>query len=410
MSRKYSQCIYHISHGLAKRNILYVKLFQAISLNNQFIDEEINNQLLQYTDSAPYSVDDVNCELIIQVMQQYNLKSKELFLKPINSGMISLVYKVLNDKNENIILKVKRHNIDTTLNNALERLQFFVYILSCIPYFNTFNIPSTINKNILLLREQLDFTKEVKNTLEISNLCKDIHYIKIPRIYEEVTKEYPDIIMMEYIDGQHILQVNKKDYEIYAKLVLKYGFVSLMYHGVTHGDLHSGNILFIKNEKKNDSDTTLEYQIGLIDFGIIIKINKQMTEMFLDAISDVFSESGRVTGIKLLPYMISNFDTLPNHNKQHVYDEIGEIIDKVITSSKEANQLKIYEFFHKFNTYLSNEDFKKYDISVSDDFIKLQMGLAMSHGVSMHLCNEDYMIFANKVICELFHMDLLYCL
>jgi len=62
----------------------------------------------------------------------------------------------------------------------------------------------------------------------------------------------------------------------------------------------------------------------------------------------------------------------------------------------------------KFNEYLTNNNLKKHDLYVSDDFVKFQMALAMSQGVSLCLCKNDYMPFANRVLNELFHTDLLF--
>jgi len=51
---------------------------------------------------------------------------------------------------------------------------------------------------------------------------------------------------------------------------------------------------------------------------------------------------------------------------------------------------------------------RSYGLYVGDDFVKLQMALAMSQGVSLCLCKNDYMPFANKVLNELFHTELLF--
>ena len=43
---------------------------------------------------------------------------------------------------------MKRRNIDQHLSIAIDNVRFFVYILSFIPYLNTFDITSVFNKNI----------------------------------------------------------------------------------------------------------------------------------------------------------------------------------------------------------------------------------------------------------------------
>ena len=44
-----------------------------------------------------------------------------------------------------------------------------------------------------------------------------LKYIKIPNVYEDVTTKLPNIILMEYIDGKTIQNIDKEDYDAYAK-------------------------------------------------------------------------------------------------------------------------------------------------------------------------------------------------
>lgn len=408
----YVKFIHNVANKLSKKNILYVKAFQAVSLDNNLIDSAINSELLKYTDSAPYTDDDVDYDLLMTLIKKYGLQPFQPFEKvePINSGMISLVYKMTKlDTNKTVVLKIKRKNIDQKLDDAIEKLLFTIYLISYIPYLNTLNIPLSIKNNILLLRQQLDFHEEIKNTIEMAENCKHLKYIKIPKIHQKVTAEFPNVIVMEYIQGTHISKLNEADYEQYAKLILKYGFVSLINNSVTHGDLHAGNILFIKNDK---NDTTIpEYQIGIIDFGIVIRINKKTTDLFLNVVPTMFSQSGKNIIQQILENIIEPpdaFSRIPNEHKEKLYNELGSIIDDIIHKSKEANQTRIYEILKIFNEYLNNHNLKKYNVCVSDDFIKIQMALAMSHGASMCLCKNDYITFANNVLNELFHTNLLY--
>ena len=39
----------------------------------------------------------------------------------------------------------------------------------------------------------------------------------------------------------------------------------MFYYNMIHSDLHSGNIIFIKNDK---SDVENKYKIGIVDFGM----------------------------------------------------------------------------------------------------------------------------------------------
>lgn len=87
--RDYGQFIHGITHRLAQINILYVKVFQAIALNNNFIDEKINKQLLRFTDNAPWTINDINIPDLVDISEKYNLIMDNGYETPINSGMIS---------------------------------------------------------------------------------------------------------------------------------------------------------------------------------------------------------------------------------------------------------------------------------------------------------------------------------
>jgi len=50
---------------------------------------------------------------------------------------------------------------------------------------------------------------------------------------------------------------------------------------------------------------------------------------------------------------------------------------------------------------------KQSGIELNDDFVKMQMGLAMTNGLTMCLCEGDYVDCANQVVNDLFHLDIL---
>ena len=60
------------------------------------------------------------------------------------------------------------------------------------------------------------------------------------------------------------------------------------------------------------------------------------------------------------------------------------------------------------NDYFSkNDEIKKLGLKPNDEFVKLQLALAMSHGVTLELCKEKYIDLTNEVLDEMFHRHLL---
>jgi predicted unusual protein kinase regulating ubiquinone biosynthesis (AarF/ABC1/UbiB family) len=395
--------IQRLAFQLSKKNILYVKLFQAVALNKNLINDEINNELMKFTDSAPYDESDIHRELLFKIKDEFNLDFCSC--QPLKSGMISLVFKMWNNENNcAVVLKIKRMNIDETLSTAIENVQFFVYIMSFVPYLNTLDVATVFNKNIDSLKQQLDFNQEVENMIEAQDNCKNLSYIKIPQVYEEVTKKYPNVIMMDFIEGKTIQEIDEKDYSEYAALLLKYGMVSLLIHGTSHGDMHAGNILFLKD------DATQEYKICLLDFGIVLKMDDKIRKNFLSIASNMFTMHPKQIAKDMLHLYVEPLEALINIPKEHMdtmLDIIAKIIENTIYNKNQADQSKLYQLIMEINTYINSNNLSNYGLRFNDSFVKMQMALAMCNGINMILCKNDYMTFANKTINDMFHIDLL---
>ena len=426
VDKDYTLFIEKITNKLANINILYVKIFQSIALNNRFIDDKINNILLKFTDNAPWNKNDICFDTLLELRKEYinfenenennGNENNDIYnedddiysIEPINSGMISLVFKSYNKlTNEAIIIKLKRKNIEEKLTNAIDNLLFLIKIISYMPFIKKYKIQEIVERNIDIIKHQTDFHEEVENIIKIRRNCENLKYIIIPNVFDKVTKKYPNVIMMEYIEGIKIDQIEKEDYEPFAKQVLKFGIITSIIHGFTHGDLHSGNILFIKDENNIKN----KYKIGILDFGIMYIIEKEFKENLFDVFTNIFNEQPNVTAEKLL---LSGFmepvellKNLPEEKYNYLLNMATSMLDETLNTSKKANQIQLYKFLVNFNNYLNTQKIIDIGLKPSDQFVKFQLVLAMSHGITLLLCKEDYIIIANKVMNELFHTEFL---
>lgn len=409
--RDYSFYIDRLSMRLASINILYVKIFQAFALNNSLIDDNTNNKLLKFTDNAPWDFSDIDLYQLVEMTDKYNIQLQRGYEIPINSGMISLVFIGYdkNNANKKVIIKMKRKNIQQKLDDAVYNLLFSMYILSFIPIISIFLsiLSEIVCKNIEIIRQQTNFLKEIDNMDKIRENCKNLKYVKIPTANRKVTEEYPNIILMEYIEGIKINQIKESDYEPFAKLVVKFGIVTTILHGLTHGDLHGGNILFIKDYK----DTKYPHKIGVIDFGIIYEVQSQYKGLLFDILTHLFEKSPRESAEKILNSGMLDppgiLQQIPKEDYNNILSFTTEMISETINSSKKANQIQIYKFLSKIKEYLSKDELNDIGIRPSDIFVKSQLVLAMSHGVTLTLCKDDYITVMDQVINELFNTKLL---
>lgn len=237
--------------------------------------------------------------------------------------------------------------------------------------------------------------------------CKNLKYVKIPVANKQITEEYPDVIVMNCIIGMKINEVKESDCYEFAKLVVKFGIVTTIIHGLSHGDLHGGNILFIKDNE----DTRYPYKIGVIDFGILYEVDSGYKALLFDIFTNLFEVSPRESAIKLLNSGIFEPQGIIQNLSTETYNKILNILEEIVydtvKTSKRANQLQIYKALSKINEYLSKKELNNIGIRPSDDFVKSQLVLAMSHGVTLTLCNGDFIELMDVCINELFHTELL---
>jgi predicted unusual protein kinase regulating ubiquinone biosynthesis (AarF/ABC1/UbiB family) len=406
--KDYSNFIYRITSRLASINILYVKIFQSIASNNSLIDETTNYELIKFTDKAPWSNYDIQFEELIDIADTYELTFTDGFEKPINSGMISLVYKGIRKRDQKpFIIKMKRKNIEKRLNDAIDNLKLFLYLISYIPVIHKYKISEVVNKNIEIIRHQTNFNEEVNNINRIRNNCKNLKYVKIPEVYPEATKQYPDFIMMEYIDGKKISEILEEDYYDFSKQVLKFGIVTTIVHGLAHGDLHSGNILFIKDE----ADEKYKYKVGVIDFGILYEIDDKFKEELFDFLTQIFERETKDSVIFLLNSGFIEPRNIIQQIPKKYYDSIieygVEILDDTIKNSN-TNQLQLYKFLSVLNTYFTTPELSNFGIRPSDNLVKMQLVLAMAHGITLTLGKGRLVDITDEVLNELFHKNVLF--
>ena len=390
--------IENLTMRLAKVNVLYVKVFQAFAVQVK----NTNHTLMKFTDEAPWSQDDVDLVSLEQLIQEYNIV---LDKTPIKSGMISLVYKGQMN-GVKIAIKIQRKNIISKLNTGIYNLLFFARIISLLPFIKKLSLVDTINKNTGLILEQTVFSQEVSNLNQMREICKYLKYIQIPRVFDDVTKKYPTIIMMEYVDGKPIEQIEPGDRVEFAKQVIKFGIATGLVHGVAHGDLHRGNILFIKND-----DAKIKYKLGILDFGIINIIDPIFRNNMFDLIGGLFTTPAEESANKILNSGIiepvESIQCLPKEQYETITQFISSIIQSMIDRKREVNQVEIYNLFRDINLYLSTNDVTELGLKPCDGFVKLQLTIAMAHGVTMSLCGENYTGLLDQVLAEMFHTNLL---
>ena len=420
--KSFPEIILNICQTMSESNLVFVKILQACCCDLGYIDKDISCRLLEYTDNVPFTDADINNEVIEYV--QTNTDLCFVHSMPVKSGLVSLIY-ILKDNyiesSKTYVLKMKRKNIRKRLNHSIHEMSYFLDI--CCWMFSTFlriDLASIVHRHLGLLEEQLDFVNEATNIQTARLKFSPLDYVVIPGIYinpfstndDHVPSPYysrlrKNFIIMDFIEGKSFKDLPQEEYDNYANSLIKFGMASLIMHGFVHADLHAGNILFIEN--KLDSGET-EYKLGIIDFGITVKIEEDLMDVIMFTAMNYKNPEKTEEIVRMYLNNVihpSNvLETLSEDKASSLVSDLKFFLDTYVANDLRIDHSTLFQSFEVLNRYLTNNLVRKYDIKMNEEIIKLEVALSMSHGVGMQLCKGNYNERMNTVIREMFHLDI----
>lgn len=388
-----------ITYKLEELNIVYVKIFQSLCLDNNLLNENEKQYLLKYTDNVPYHNDEIDYDVLKKLETNYDIIIENF--EPINSGIIGIVFSGIYKKENNskVIIKILKKNITNKINNAFDELLLASYILEFIPLISNFNLYKLILDNKESFINQLDFTKEVNNIELFTSKNKNLPAYKFPKVIKSITNEYNNVIVMENIKGLTINEVKVTDQSIkdeFNKLYVKFGLISLLYNNAIHNDLHSGNLFFYIND---DTKKLPKYQMGLIDFGICTFPSKENQNIYYNFLINIMLNKDYNDSILILKGVINEkdkFDLLNNNQKEILKDKFIKCLEKF--DSKDLN----VDFLFEIGKIL-----KKYKFTFTQEFNEIIMGLYVINNISKELSNNSNNI-QKEVISELTQINTIF--
>ena len=329
-----------LTFDLERFNYTYIKILQSISCNSLLFNSSQKEFLLQYTNQVPYNKLNLDNDLLIELENNFNGDLKILKDKPINSGIVALVYQAYfwtTDLNSNkienkIVIKVLKSDVTDLLNSALFDLDFFTKFFDYLPVLNNLNINKLVKFNKETIINQLDFTKEIDNIKLWANYANKVDYLVVPNVFEEFTNYNRNILALEFIESKPLSEISSDDKYQYCKNLIRTVFVGTFFYGINHGDLHPGNVLFLEN-----------FTIGLIDFGIANKISKEEQEAMYEFYKiGLIQKNVKIASltIKNLVDPQENLNNLSEEESLSFYENVQEIIEKYFVN--DPNLIKFF--------------------------------------------------------------------
>lgn len=368
----YDKFLINVGTKLSRENIFYTKIAQTVS-SSRFCDK-----LTSFTDNVPYNEGEVDWECLDELQKNAGIEINKPYM-PIKSGTISLIFNGTHIKdNKNVIIKIQRIGIKGFLEKSVTNMTYILNLLYWLPWCYNLNINEIFSENKESMMRQLSFKTEVDNIMRFYSKWNkpNLDYIKIPYVYEDITKMYPNVIVMERIFGTTLDAVCNTDRDIYANILAKFNTKSFFIDGIYHGDLHPGNILFIKNTPTRAAESESEYTLGILDFGIVGSVNKKQKDSIYTLFDNIFNGDH----IQVACTIVDEISDWQN-SKIVKYDKnYLELIEKLTNYSK-LRFVKESVLLDTHDIIYINKILKEYNMCLSKDFCRIELSFAISDSV-----------------------------
>jgi predicted unusual protein kinase regulating ubiquinone biosynthesis (AarF/ABC1/UbiB family) len=422
-----NNAIIEVSKRLAVKNMMYVKIFQAFATNRNIVSPELNQFFSEYTDNVKYTVDEYDINELKELEARSNDCEPFQQLRilndytPIKSGLMSLIFKgVIGDggvgggsdgnAETQVVIKYLRKNISKNFNASMNNLVVFAKFTRYFPYLRTLNVENLILQNIVCLNDQVCFRKELANINMYYRSWKDYEYVKIPKPYDDYTEKInPDVIVMEYIDGMKITEIDPEDNDEFGKALAAFNAKAAFCTSFYHGDLHPGNILFIKTQAASSSSKPI-YKIGILDFGIIGHLSRTDQELLFKAMKFMYQRKYN----KIIDIIMScelSESANPENEIQSIipakdsvkYHRLREELTRVLIEYTTPE----IKFFGVSEIYEINYILNNYGLMFKRSLYRLFITVAIMDSIGTRLGSKmSYMQHMTDIVVDMFNIDL----
>lgn len=391
--RSRMDCVSNVAFTLSAENVMCTKILQAMSGSVPFFTEKESRFISIFNDNVPYSADELWD--IHHVIDDLNVKlSCDLQLvgdgTPVKSGTIAVVYYAKLDDKE-VVIKVKRRGVDHKYKDGLMKMQALTRLFNWIPYIRQWRVADVFAEGEVDMLNQVDFKKEVENCNKMNHFYRKIDDVCIPYAYKEFTDLNDSVIVMDRLRGRQLSEVNDDDRALYGDVMAKVTIKSFLYDGLYHTDMHSGNVMFMLNDKNKPC-------LGIFDFGIMAYLNNTEQEniyrFFKCGWIDKDLRAAAETILNRLVTPLEILKSIPKHEKDQMVDALEISLEEAFIDHNDFNPGLV----HKFNASI-----RSHNLSLSSQFCRIILSLAASAGLAKELSNKKpYMQCVDEAVGDIF--------
>lgn len=344
----------------------YVKFGQIFSDRDDILPKELTQELKKLQDN----VKPVNIDVKNRLEEELGINPDEHFSEiddnVLASASISQVYRAKLISGEDVILKVKRPDIQNIIESDLLVIKDFVEIIQHHKSLKDIEFQKMIKVFENSMTNELSMINELENIRIFSDKFSDNKVAYVHKAYDRYSNN--NILCLEFIDGFKVSSTDKIiangfDPILIAKQGLDLYMQQVLVHGFFHADPHPGNILITKEGK-----------IAFIDFGAMGRLMPSDMEKIEDFIQNAVQKNakGLISTIKsiAIDFQIDN--------EKNLERDIYELLD--LFESSGLKKLNITEIANKAQAI-----FNKNKIKLPEYLFLLMKGIAQIEGIGRKL-------------------------
>ncbi|HEY1906895.1 MAG TPA: AarF/ABC1/UbiB kinase family protein [Myxococcaceae bacterium] len=250
----------------------FVKLGQVLSTRADLLPAEFVIELRLLQDSvAAIPLDAVRAQIEAGLGRSPEDAFASIEREPLAAASIAQVHRATTRGGEPVVVKVQRPGIQAQIGSDLQVLRSLARLLEAVVEETGIYSPVGIVEEFdRAIREELDFVHEAENVRAFQETHRERKGVRIPRVHDDLSSG--TVLTLEYFNGVRLLEAElsaERRAEL-ARVVLDTAFRQLFEDGLFHADPHPGNFLLLP-----DGD------IGLVDFGLVGRLTKQMREQLV---------------------------------------------------------------------------------------------------------------------------------
>lgn len=226
---------------------IFVKFGQILSTRRDLLDDDIADELAKLQDKVP-AFSGKTAQAIIE--RDLKAPVSELFAEfsatPLASASIAQVHTATLHSGEDVVVKVIRPNIETTIRQDIGLLYTLAHFVAKTSSDGRRLRPvEVVTDYEYTILDELDLAKEAANTGLLQRNFTDSELLYVPQVYWDFC--HKNVMVMERISGIPVadikaLNLAKVDMKCLAERGVEIFFTQVFSHSFFHADMHPGNI------------------------------------------------------------------------------------------------------------------------------------------------------------------------